>query len=180
MLCGQWTDELPYVRHLEKAAAKASAQVAKAAERAGAGAGAGASASAGDSAGAGAGESADAAAAAAVDVGELGGDADASTSGVAQPPAKKRARQMRGGGGTGRLVNTGGFTGTAPSADSAWAEANTPGKLIRNRTSGFRGDARWVGSDVVRRDGKDFVVAISEAGSLYVAWDAAKLNDGFV
>ncbi len=39
-------------------------------------------------------------------------------------------------------VNFAGFTGEVP-AD--WANAHTPDKLIVNRSSGFRGDSRWVG-----------------------------------
>ena len=84
----------------------------------------------------------------------------------ATQPAK---RQRRGGGGTGREANVGGYTGPAPAAAAASTVDNTPARIKAGRQSGFRGGARWVGFDVWSADVQSPCVAsgVSEAGVLY-------------
>lgn len=52
------------------------------------------------------------------------------------------------------------------------SKAPVPTKLTLNHKSGFRGDSRWIGFDVCQSDGADFLVAVSEKGSLYVIENA--------
>ncbi len=81
----------------------------------------------------------------------------------------------------GRRTNFAGFTGELP---TDWATANTPDKLVVNRTSGFRVDSRWVGAAVHVENasgpgaGAHVLFATTENGYLYIARDVTLLAVG--